>query len=311
MNTRFSKILLTGVNGQLGYALLNHLPSLGKVVALRREQLDLTDESAIRATVQAIKPDLIVNTAAYTAVDQAETEPELAHAINGNAPGILAQEANKLGAWLVHYSTDYVFDGCKSTAYTENDRANPLNQYGESKLAGERAIQKCSESYFIFRTSWVYGNHGVNFYKTILKLALQKTHLRIVADQVGAPTHSQAIAQASTTILRQFNPNQHGLYHLSNSGQTSWHAFAEAIIQQYCLLQPTRNWPALALEADGLTAVSAAEYLTRARRPANSLLNNERLAKQFGLTLAYWQDELHGVIDKLAIETLALHPQES
>ncbi|MCB5183703.1 dTDP-4-dehydrorhamnose reductase [Methylobacillus gramineus] len=300
MKPRYSKILLTGAYGQVGHALINQLHSLGEVVALGREQLNLADEQSIRQAVQSLQPDLIVNAAAYTAVDQAETETELAHAINSSAPKILAQEANRLGAWLLHYSTDYVFDGRKLTAYVEEDITGPLNQYGASKLAGEQAVQAFHDRYLILRTSWVFGNHGANFYKTILKLAQQKTHLNIVADQIGAPTHSLAIAKASAQILRHCTNNQSGLYHISNAGHTSWHGFAVAIIEQYLQLQAAKGWDDLALNTDGLQAITAAEYPVKALRPANSQLNNAKLKQAFGIALPDWRNELHLALEHYA-----------
>ncbi len=301
MSTPYRKILLLGANGQLGYALTRQLSLLGELVALGRAQLNLADENAIRMAIQTVQPDLIVNAAAYTAVDQAETDTALAYAINSAAPAILAQEAAKFNAWLLHYSTDYVFDGRKTTAYVEEDATGPLNQYGASKLAGEQAIQANHHRYLILRTSWVYGNHGSNFYKTILKLAQQKPQLNIVADQIGAPTHSLAIASATAAILQHCTDRQSGLYHLSNAGQTSWHGFAAAMVQHYLQLQPSKAWTPLALDTSGLKAISAAEYPVKALRPANSLLNNARLTQQFGIVLPDWRDELHSAMEDLVL----------
>lgn len=301
MNTPYKKILLLGSTGQVGNALIRELQGLGPVIAPARKELNLTDENAIRTVVQSLQPDLIVNAAAYTAVDQAETEPELAHGINSTAPRVLAQEAAKLGAWLLHYSTDYVFDGSKTTAYIEDDITGPLNQYGASKLAGEQAIQAFHDRYIILRTSWIFGNHGTNFYKTILKLAQQKTQLNIVADQVGAPTHSLTIARASADLLKRCTDQQSGIYHLSNAGQTSWHGFASAIIQHYLQLQAHKGWTPLALDPERLKAIPAAEYPVKALRPANSLLNNTRLAQEFGIVLPNWRDELHSAMEDLAL----------
>ncbi len=298
----FNKILLTGIDGQVGHVLYPKLQRLGKVIALNRHQLDLSRPDHIRDVVQQIKPDLIINPAAYTAVDKAESESELAYAINGIAPGILAEEAAKINALLVHYSTDYVFDGAKPTPYLETDKPNPLSVYGKSKLLGEKAIQDIGSAHLIFRTSWIYGNHGSNFYKTILKLAMQKNNLKIVADQLGAPTHSIALAKASVGIIQRFNPHDSGLYHLSNAGKTSWHIFAKTIIQQYLVLQPSKNWPILKLATDGLIPIAAINYPVKALRPSNSLLSNERIAQQFNISLTDWEDELY-----LAMNALTLH----
>jgi dTDP-4-dehydrorhamnose reductase len=270
------RILLTGGNGQVGWELLKALAPLGEIVAPDRAQLDLRDPARIREAVRAANADVIVNAAAYTAVDKAESERDAAFAVNAAAPGVLAEEAKKSGALLVHYSTDYVFDGAKAAPYVEEDEPNPLNVYGASKLAGERAIAASGCRYLILRTSWVYGPRGSNFMLTMLRLARERPELEVVDDQVGAPTSSLAIARATAQVLR---PGTHGTYHLSAAGQTSWCGFARAIL-------------ARAGSATPVTAIRTEDYPTPARRPRNSRLNCTRLRADFGLALAPWEEQL-------------------
>ena len=293
----FKTILLTGVNGQVGHALtkaFEHHQSgtekmcLPKVVKLDRNALDLTDTEAIRRAVQTIKPDLIINPAAYTAVDKAETEPELAFAINATAPQVLAEEAAKLGAKLIHFSTDYVYDGAKSSAYVETDATNPLSVYGKSKLAGELAISTTGVQHLIFRTSWVYGAYGKNFFNTILRLAAERDSLRIVADQIGAPTNSTSIAEATLKAMNIW-ATQSGVYHLVNAGETSWHGFATAIVAEYQRLERT---PVLKTTLDQIAPIATQDYPTPAVRPANSRLNCQKLARDFSIELSAWQKAL-------------------
>ncbi|MFL9710280.1 dTDP-4-dehydrorhamnose reductase [Methylobacillus sp. Pita1] len=293
----FNKILLTGINGQVGHALYPKLQSLGEVIALGRDQLDLSKPDHIRDIVRTIKPDLIVNPAAYTAVDKAESEPELAHAINGIAPGILAEEAKKLNALLVHYSTDYVFDGTKTTPYIETDEPNPINVYGASKLAGEKAIQAIAGQHLIFRTSWVYGAYGRNFMRTILKLAQENKSLRIISDQFGAPTASSSIAEYTTKILRQWHTgHQHGIYHFVNEGHTTWFEFAKEILNLYFEF-PAHPSPPHASTSKEVIGISAKEYTTTAKRPSNSTLSTFKIYTDFRLTLPKWQDALRKEIE--------------
>ena len=270
-------ILLTGANGQVGRELQRTLAPLGKVRALDRQALDLTRMDAIRAAIRDQKPELVVNAAAYTAVDQAEAEPDLAMLINGQAPGVMAEEAKRLGALLVHYSTDYVFNGAKPDPYTEEDEPAPINAYGRSKLAGERAIQASGCRHLIFRTSWVYGLSGRNFLRTIRRLAGEKEELSIVADQIGAPTWSRMIAEASALALRGDPPT--GLYHMTSAGAASWHGFARAILD-------AQDW------RGKLVPIKTRDYPTPASRPANSRLDNGKLAADFGLVLPEWRDAL-------------------
>src|SRR5882762_4892126 len=234
-------IMLTGKNGQVGAELLGLLPQLGEVVALGHDQLDLSNPSDICRTIREVRPQLIVNAAAYTAVDQAETDAATALAINGEAPGLLAKEAKKIGAALVHYSTDYVFDGLKGTPYEETDLPNPINSYGKTKLAGEEAIRKAEIPHLIFRTAWVYATRGRNFLLTILRLATEREELRIVSDQVGAPTCASDVAAATSKILAgvcangnaaSILPEASGTYHISAAGQTTWYDFAKTILER-------------------------------------------------------------------------------
>lgn len=276
------KILVTGRDGQVGWELQRTLAPLGEIIALDRKALDLADADALRATMRAVKPDIIVNAAAYTAVDQAESDSALADAINGQAPGIMADEARKAGALLVHYSTDYVFDGSGTTPFTEASATGPLNAYGRGKLAGEQAIQAVGGRYLILRTSWVYGLRGKNFLRTILRLAQERDELRIVADQIGAPTWSRLIAEATALALARQTPCE-GLYHLTSGGETSWHGFTEAILE-LTRDQRTRN--------PKLVGIPAIEYPLPAQRPYNSRLSCVKLAEDAGIALPHWRDAL-------------------
>ena len=286
------KILLIGSNGQVGWELARTLLPLGEVVALNRDQADLTDLEKLRQIVQTIRPDAIVNAAAYTAVDKAETERDLAFLINAQAVEVLAQEAKKLNALLIHYSTDYVFDGTKDTPYVENDATNPLNVYGESKLAGELAIQASGVDYLICRTTWVFAARGNNFVKSILRLAAERDKLNIVADQIGAPTWARLIAETTAHILRQAqlergaNTFESGIFNLTSAGETSWHGFAEKIVELAeinCVTNP----------------IPTSDYPTPAKRPANSRLSTECLTQRFGLTMPTWETTL-----KLCLEEI-------
>ncbi|WP_024930081.1 dTDP-4-dehydrorhamnose reductase [Methylophilus sp. OH31] len=300
------KILLTGVSGQVGHALQQQLAlelaNEWQVVACDRHQLDLTQPDHIRRIVREIAPDLIINPAAYTAVDKAESERELAYAINAVAPGVLAEEAARLNAGLIHFSTDYVYDGTKHSAYVESDTVNAISIYGASKLAGEEAIRQVGLPHLILRTSWVYGSYGKNFLKTIIRLAKERENLRIVADQYGAPTSDTAIAKAVTELVtrwHQEDDTQRGVYHLVNSGETSWFGFASEIVAQYHALESVRGWPALAVQA--VQPIAAAEYPTPAKRPANSRLSTAKLEQTFGVTLPEWSIALNQVMAELAV----------
>jgi dTDP-4-dehydrorhamnose reductase len=280
--------LVTGRNGQLGAELAASLAALGEITVTDRAQLDLSNELATRRVLRELKPELIVNAAAYTAVDRAESEPELAMQVNARAPGVLGEEAKRLGALLVHYSTDYVFDGTKSAPYVEDDVPHPLNVYGRSKLEGERAVAASGARHLILRTSWVYGPRGRNFLFAILARARQGAPLRVVADQLGAPTSSTAIARGTAQLLERMRTlsGAEGLYHMTAQGETSWHGFAQAIVAG----------AGLAVE---VAPISTADYPTAARRPMNSRLDNGKLERTFGLRLPDWRAQLDEVLARL------------
>ncbi|AZF35111.1 dTDP-4-dehydrorhamnose reductase [Pseudomonas sp. R4-39-08] len=281
------KILITGQHGQVSQELQQRLQGLGELIVLGRDQLDLANAEQIRQQVRAYRPSLIINAAAHTAVDQAESEPDAAFAINAIAPGILAEEARALGIPLIHYSTDYVFDGSKSAPYTESDSPNPLGVYGQSKLAGEQAIAAVGGKYLILRTSWVYSSHGKNFLLTMQRLLQEKPQMRIVADQIGAPTWAGTIANSTRALIERWqagNAGDWGVYHLTAQGETSWFGFAEAIGH--------------ALRAAGkacaeLEAIPSSAYPTPAQRPLNSRLDCSRLQQQWQVSQPQWQDALH------------------
>jgi dTDP-4-dehydrorhamnose reductase len=303
------RILLTGKTGQVGSALVPLLDRMGQLTALDRRELDLGKPEQIRRAVRAVRPELIVNAAAYTAVDRAESDGATAQAINSAAPAVLAEEAKRLGALLVHYSTDYVFDGTKRSPYVEDDPLNPLNVYGKTKLAGERAIQEIGPPHLIFRASWVYAPRGRNFLLTVLRLATEKEELRIVRDQTGAPTSSQAIAAATCSVLSkiradanslQSRPEAKCIYHMTAGGETSWYGFAELILELASSQSPARDWLAAAtshrpLMARRIVPISTEEFPTPARRPAYSVLANRKLNETFGVRLPHWQEQLRAV----------------
>lgn len=280
------RILLTGRNGQVGWELQRALAPVGQVIALGHSDLDLASADAISKAVRAARPDIIVNAAAYNAVDRAESEPLLARLVNGVAPGVLADEARRLGAVFVHYSTDYVFDGGKNGAYVEDDVPAPINEYGRSKLAGEQAIRSAGGRYCILRTSWVYAARGTNFLNTILRLAQERPELKVVDDQIGAPTWARYVAEATARVLGSIcaEPARElsGLYHLAASGAVSWFGFAHAILEATKSAFPTMN-------LSRLEPVSSAQYLLPARRPHNSRLDGSRLSDAFGLVLPSWE----------------------
>lgn len=297
------KILLTGVNGQVGHALKTKFIK-DELIALSREQLDLTKMHDIKRVVREIKPDLIINPAAYTAVDKAESEPELAFAINATAVQVLAEEAARLGASLIHFSTDYVYDGAKKTPYIENDAVNPVSSYGKSKLAGEDAIRVVGLPHLILRTSWVYGAYGKNFLKTIIRLAAERDSLRIVGDQFGAPTSSESIANGVVQLVNTWQVeqgNESGVYHFTNAGETSWHGFSCEIVNEYNRLAASKTWPALKASIESIAAITTADYPTPAARPANSRLDNAKLKQVFEVELPSWQQSLQQVMQSLTI----------
>ncbi|WP_322023339.1 dTDP-4-dehydrorhamnose reductase [Burkholderia sp. BCC1977] len=291
-------ILVTGIGGQVGFALLRHLQGLGEVVGLDRTALDLARPDMIREVVRTIHPTLIVNPAAYTAVDVAERERDLAMAINAAAPRVLAEAAVQIGASLIHYSTDYVFDGTKAEPYVETDATNPLNVYGQSKLAGEQAIAAVGGRHLILRTSWVYGARGRNFLTTMLRLAKERDELKIVADQFGAPTWSETIAALTAHVVAQALASDDadgwwrrhgGLYHMTAAGAASWHEFATAIFEQARMERVPAVLP-----------IPASAYPTPASRPVNSRLANDRFVRAFGLAAPQWRDALRLCMDGMA-----------
>jgi dTDP-4-dehydrorhamnose reductase len=291
-------ILLIGSQGQLGQELEQALKPLGEVAAHGRSEFDLlADPKTLREMVRAVRPRLIVNAAAYTAVDRAETDAAAAYGVNGAAPEVLAQAARDLGIGLVHYSTDYVFDGSKEGPYLETDAPNPLGVYGKSKLAGEQAVAASGAAYLILRSSWIYASHGKNFLLTMTKLAREKPELRVIADQFGAPTWARHIAEASAQILARCSLTEStrtegireasGVYHLTAAGRVSWHGYAETIVREMGLVTPVR-------------AISTAEYPLPAPRPKNSVLSCAKLAARFGIALPPWEQGVKQCLEELA-----------
>jgi dTDP-4-dehydrorhamnose reductase len=304
------KILLTGKNGQIGHELTRLLPELGDVVAFDLEDLDLLNPEEIRRSIRYGRPNLIVNGAAYTAVDQAEKDRAAALAINADAPAVIAEEAKKIDAALVHFSTDYVYDGSKSVPYEEDDPPNPLSYYGKTKLAGDLAIQNSGVPHLIIRTAWVYGTRGKNFLLTILRLATQREKIRIVKDQTGAPTWSREIASATTRIIKQVCGGESpiaslsslgGIYHLTSAGATNWSEFAQAILDLAGQASACAPWFTAATEGRPIIArriipIPTAEYPTAASRPAYSVLSNSRCRRTFGFALPEWKAQLQSVM---------------
>ncbi|MDR3413726.1 MAG: dTDP-4-dehydrorhamnose reductase [Formivibrio sp.] len=292
------KILITGKNGQVGFELQRSLSILGELVAVDVADCDLSKPEAIRALVREVQPDIIVHPAAYTAVDKAESEVDLAQTINATAPGVLAEEAAKLGALIVHYSTDYVFDGTKDGAYTEEDMPNPQSVYGKTKLAGETAVAAANPKHVILRTSWVFGAHGANFLKTMLRLAHERDALKIVADQFGAPTSAALLADVTAQIVAQYlraadqATFPFGLYHLVSQGETSWHGYARTVVEA----ARRHGWQ---LNVRDIAPIATSSYPLPAPRPANSRLSTAKLQQMFGLTLPGWQCQVEQVLTLL------------
>jgi dTDP-4-dehydrorhamnose reductase len=284
------KILLTGTSGQVGYELARSLQGLGEVIAVDRARMDLADLDQVRAVIRAVRPGLIVNPAAYTAVDKAESERDLAWRVNAEAPAVMAQEAAKLGAAMVQYSTDYVFDGTKAGAYVETDEANPINVYGRSKLAGEQAVAMAGIAHLILRTSWVFGLRGNNFLPTMLRLGRERGALSVVNDQFGAPTWCRTVADTTALVLAQARAGgpgwwerNSGVYHLTSQGQASWFEFTQAIMAH------------AGIECN-LTPISAAAWPAAARRPANSVMDTSKLRERFA-NLPEWRAALRLCLD--------------
>ncbi len=291
------RILLFGGEGQVGTELRRTLAPIGDVAAPPRAAVDLSRPGDIVGAIASIVPDIIVNAAAYTAVDRAEDEPEIAHAINAGAVAIMAEEAARRRLWLVHYSTDYVFDGRQTAAYRECDIANPLNAYGRSKLAGERAIAESGARHVILRASWVYSARGTNFVSTILDLARTRDALRVVADQHGAPTSAGRIAEVTAVVAARLLGDRDdvdklsGIYHLSSAGETNWHAFARAVLSQ-----ALREGAILHASPERVAAIGTADYPTRAKRPMNSRLDTGKVRHAFAVSLPDWREDLPGVV---------------
>ncbi len=291
-------ILLLGKNGQVGWELQRALASLGKLTALDRHTTDycgdLANPQGLAQTIRALKPDVIVNAAAYTAVDKAESEAGQARQINADSVAVLAQEADALGAWLVHYSTDYVFTGEGNTPWQEDDSTAPLNVYGATKLAGEQAIQRHCSRYLIFRTSWVYAARGNNFAKTMLRLASERSELGVINDQVGAPTGAELIADVTAHALYRVmaQPELAGLYHLTAAGETSWHDYAAFVFEQ-------ARQSGIKLALQQLNPIPASSYPTPALRPSNSRLNCHKLETAFNLQLPHWQQGVARMLNEV------------
>ena len=296
------RLLVTGANGQVGWNLERTLAPLGEVIALGRDQLDLADLDAVAQTVRDSGARIVVNAAAYTAVDKAESEPELAHTINALAPARMATELSKSGGTLIHYSTDYVFDGAKDGAYFEDDPTGPLGVYGRTKLEGEQGIAAAGCAHVILRTSWVYDVRGKNFLRTVLRLARERDELRMVGDQIGAPTWARTIAEATTAIAVQIlrapgapDCDARGVFHLTSSGETSWAGFAKAILEDY---EELVDWPAetgefgAQLRAKRVVEITTADYPTPAKRPQNSVLSNAKIRSTFGINMPDWRSQL-------------------
>ena len=294
-----TKILVLGRIGQVGWELRHKLACLGEVTAIDYPEIDFSKPDSIRTTVRAAEPTVIINAAAYTAVDKAESDPDLAMAINGTAPGVIAEEAKRLGSILVHYSTDYVFDGTKQYPYVETNAPNPINVYGKTKLAGDQAIQSVGGDYLILRTSWVYGARGSNFLLTMLRLAQERAELQIVDDQIGAPTSSECIAQATANILAQLLApagrgldGRSGIYNLTSTGETTWHGFAKTLL--------TKSSGTFGFTVPNLIPIKTSDFPRPAKRPANSRLSCDRLKQTFGVTLPPWEEALSLVLETLA-----------
>ena len=299
-----TRILLTGKNGQLGFELQRSLAPLGKVTAVEASNCDLSDASSLQRLVTETKPEVIINTAAYTAVDRAESQPDLAHAVNAKAPGVLGEAARAINAWVVHYSTDYVFDGDKDGRYHEDDTPNPLNVYGKSKRDGELALQQSGARYFVLRTSWVVGAHGDNFAKTTLRLAAERDGLKVVSDQVGAPTTAARLADVTAHLLRQWQILRRqqledsnfpwGLYHVSAAGETSWYDYARFVVET-----ARAAGAKLRMRPEDIRPIKSADYPLPARRPANSRLDSTRFCRTFELKLPDWRLGVAHVLQQL------------
>ncbi|MGB5771018.1 MAG: dTDP-4-dehydrorhamnose reductase [Crocosphaera sp.] len=288
------KILLSGSDGQVGQELQTTLTTLGEVIAVNRQRMDLTSPENIRQVITEVQPDIIINAAAYTAVDKAESEPDLAFTVNSIAPSIMAEEAQKIGAFLLHISTDYVFDGTKNTPYLEDDFTHAISVYGQTKLAGEQGIQKNGDRYVILRTAWVYGTQGKgNFVKTMLRLGKQREQLNVVSDQIGTPTWSYDIAKTITQMLTNLNLAETAdIYHFTNSGVASWYDLAVAVFEEAQKI----GFPLIIKQVNPITT---SEYPTPAKRPTYSVLSNKKIADLLGYNPPYWRDSLKQMLLQL------------
>ena len=290
------RILVTGADGQVGWELRRSLGSLGQVTALDREAFDLTQPDRMRQVVRDLRPAVLVNAAAYTAVDRAESEPRLALDINGVAPGVMAEEMTRLGGLMVHYSTDYVFDGAGQRPWTEDDTPNPLGVYGRSKLAGEQAVATAGATHVVIRTSWVYGRRGSNFVRTVIRLALERDELRIVADQTGVPTWCRDLADWTATIVARLSPStaaspgERGIFHLVSTGTTTWHGLAEAVVRLAPELAHRRHVV--------VVPIGTEDYPQPAKRPARSVLGCHRAERVFGIRPAHWEQALTRCLER-------------
>ncbi len=297
------KILLFGKGGQVGWELQRSLAALGDIVALDSDSTglcgDFTNPEGLRDTVRSVRPDVIVNAAAHTAVDKAESEPDLARLINATTPGVLAEEAHKIGAWFVHYSTDYIFDGSGDRPWVETDSPAPLSVYGQTKLEGEQLVIAACKKHLIFRTSWVYAARGGNFAKTMLRLAQERERLTVIDDQFGAPTGAELLADVTAHAVRHVQQHAHdaGLYHLVAGGETTWHGYAKHVLDQSVqCAQPTKTLKIMAKE---VAAIPSSAFPTAARRPQNSRLNTGKLQATFGLKLPQWQDGVNRMLAEI------------
>lgn len=293
------KILVTGRNGQVGFELQRALAPLGEIIAVDLAECDLTDAAAVREMVRQLAPDVIVNPAAYTAVDKAESDQATATAVNAQAPRVFGEEAARLGALVVHYSTDYVFNGTKQGAYSEDDEPDPQSVYGSTKFAGERALAEANPRHLILRTSWVVGAHGGNFAKTMLRLAAERDQLSVVADQFGAPTSAALLADLTAQLIRQYqregaNVFPYGTYHVSASGETSWYDYARFVINEAVVAGKV-----LKAGPDAVTPLTTAQYPTPAKRPANSRLDTRHFRSTFGLRLPPWQESVRYILQQI------------
>ena len=292
------KILVTGKNGQVGHELMRSLAPLGQVVGVDVKECDLAQSGAIDALLERVRPDIIVNPAAYTEVDKAESEPTIAHAVNAQAPKLLARYASRHNIPIIHFSTDYVFDGKKDLAYVEEDEANPKSVYGKTKWLGEEAVRKMAAKHIIIRTSWVFGSHGVNFLKTMLKLAQERDRLSVVSDQFGAPTSARLLADAVAQIVTELGEpgsyRKYGTYHVAARGETSWHGYAKVVVEK-----AIKHGMVIKINPKEIKPISSREYPMPAPRPSNSRLDTTKVSTVFSVSLHKWQDEVEKVIQEL------------